>query len=93
MCQNGATCEKKHKRHVALKEPQMRARAMRTDVDGVLDVADDDVDELFDKLAHFLFLQRLGVVLVQHLPHRHKMSAETFPVICVPTHAATAGLL
>ena len=60
---------------------------------GVLDVANSDIDELFDELAHFLFLHRLRVVLVQHLPQREKMSAETFLSICVPTHATTACLV
>jgi hypothetical protein len=40
---------------------------------GVLDVANGNVDELFDELAYFLFLQRLRVVLVQHLQQRDKI--------------------
>ena len=39
----------------------------KTHVHGTLDVADDDADELFGKLAHFLLFQRLRVVFVQHL--------------------------
>jgi VanZ family protein len=67
ICQNGAAFQlKEAQRNVALQEPQIHKGGVYY-LDGVLDVPDDDVHDLFDKLAHFLFLQSLGVVLVQHL--------------------------
>ena len=36
-------------------------------MNGVLNVADDDVQEFLGKVAHFFFLQCLRVVFVQHL--------------------------
>ena len=64
MCQAWGSLPKEAQKECGAQGAAMCARAMRTDVDGVLDVADDDVGELFEKLAHLIFFQRLRHVLV-----------------------------